>query len=170
MADLLKVSQILAQNEAEHSGLLKVSQVLAQIEYMGVPDSIAVAPIDPTINEGQTQQFIAIGNETDITTACTWTSSNTVCATINASTGLATGLSVGTATIRATIDTVYYEVTLTVNATARYWVGNSGLWTDAAHWSLSSGGVGGATVPTILHEVFVDENSFSTAGQIIKVI
>jgi hypothetical protein len=166
---LLKVSQVLAQSEAQHAGLLKVSQILAQIEYMGVPDSIVVTPSSPTVGEGQTQQFVATGNGTDITTSCTWTSSNTSCATINASTGLATGLSVGTTTIRATIDSVYYEVPLTISAAARYWVGNSGLWTDSTHWSLTSGGAGGATVPTVLHDVYVDENSFTEPGHHIKV-
>ncbi|MBN2713930.1 MAG: hypothetical protein JXR97_16040 [Planctomycetes bacterium] len=31
---------------------------------------------------------------------------------------------------------------------SRYWVGRSGNWSDTAHWSLSSGGAGGASVPT----------------------
>jgi hypothetical protein len=54
-------------------------------------------------------------------------------------------------------------------STDRYWVGGSGLWTDTAHWALTSGGVGGAAAPTINDDVYIDENSFSTAGQIIKV-
>ena len=30
----------------------------------------------------------------------------------------------------------------------RYWVGNGGNWSDTAHWSTTSGGSGGASVPT----------------------
>jgi hypothetical protein len=32
-------------------------------------------------------------------------------------------------------------------AADRYWVGGAGNWNDASHWSLASGGVGGATIP-----------------------
>jgi len=30
----------------------------------------------------------------------------------------------------------------------RYWVGGDGTWADTAHWSTSSGGAGGASIPT----------------------
>ena len=43
----------------------------------------------------------------------------------------------------------------------RYWVGNSGNWNDISHWSYTSGGEGGAQVPTINDDVIFDENSFS---------
>ncbi|WP_127125167.1 T9SS type A sorting domain-containing protein [Pseudoflavitalea rhizosphaerae] len=46
---------------------------------------------------------------------------------------------------------------------ARYWVGGSGDWNDASHWSLTSGGAGGACVPTVNDDVFFDAQSF-TAG------
>lgn len=46
----------------------------------------------------------------------------------------------------------------------RYWIGNSGNWSDTAHWSTSSGGPGGAAVPTLTDDVHFDNNSFSTTG------
>ncbi len=33
-------------------------------------------------------------------------------------------------------------------ASSRYWVGGTGNWSDTNHWSLTSGGPGGASVPT----------------------
>ena len=42
---------------------------------------------------------------------------------------------------------------------ARYWIGGTGNWSDTAHWSATSGGVGGASVPTIGDDVYFDSNS-----------
>lgn len=44
----------------------------------------------------------------------------------------------------------------------RYWVGGSGSWATAANWSATSGGAGGASVPTAADNVFF--NSSSSAG------
>lgn len=41
----------------------------------------------------------------------------------------------------------------------RYWVGGTGNWNDIAHWSATSGGVGGASVPTMNDDVYFDSNS-----------
>lgn len=43
----------------------------------------------------------------------------------------------------------------------RYWVGGSGNWdaTTTTHWSTSSGGIGGAPVPTSSNDVYFDANS-----------
>ena len=41
----------------------------------------------------------------------------------------------------------------------RYWVGGSGDWNDPAHWSDTSGGVGGSTVPSYSTAVIVDDSS-----------
>jgi hypothetical protein len=49
----------------------------------------------------------------------------------------------------------------------RYWVGGLGVWTDLVHWSLTSGGAGGASVPGPDDDVFIDSNSFSSPGQYI---
>lgn len=45
-----------------------------------------------------------------------------------------------------------------------YWVGGSGDWNDASHWSLSSGGAGGACIPTVYDDVYFNANSGFTAG------
>jgi hypothetical protein len=42
---------------------------------------------------------------------------------------------------------------------ARYWVGTTGDWTDTAHWSATSGGAGGASVPTSADAVTVNASS-----------
>lgn len=50
----------------------------------------------------------------------------------------------------------------------RYWIGNTGQWDDIAHWSETSGGVGGASKPTVNDAVYIDANSFSSDGQTIS--
>jgi gliding motility-associated-like protein len=45
-----------------------------------------------------------------------------------------------------------------------YWVGDSGRWEDSIHWSLSSGGTGGECIPTLIDDVYFDNNSFSAQG------
>lgn len=42
---------------------------------------------------------------------------------------------------------------------ARYWIGGTGNWNDTAHWSATSGGVSGASVPTMNDDVYFDSNS-----------
>ncbi|MDJ1506940.1 hypothetical protein, partial [Xanthocytophaga agilis] len=51
------------------------------------------------------------------------------------------------------------------SARTLYWVGNSGSWNQASHWSLTSGGTGGECVPTGLDNVIFDANSFTTTGR-----
>jgi len=46
----------------------------------------------------------------------------------------------------------------------RYWVGGTGNWNDTSHWSASSGGSGGASVPTSNDDVFIDSNSGLSGG------
>lgn len=43
----------------------------------------------------------------------------------------------------------------------RYWIGGTGNWSDTTHWSATSGGEYGASVPTSKDDVFFDVNSFS---------
>jgi hypothetical protein len=50
-----------------------------------------------------------------------------------------------------------------------YWVGEGGTWSDAAHWSLSSGGAGGECTPSLVDNVIVDANSFRTTGQTLTI-
>ena len=47
-----------------------------------------------------------------------------------------------------------------------YWVGNSGNWSDANHWSNTSGGVGGVGVPAANDDVFFDSKSFKKNGSV----
>src|SRR5690606_29576651 len=51
----------------------------------------------------------------------------------------------------------------------RYWVGGSGDWNDAAHWSTTSGGPGGACVPTVSNDVFFDANSFTSGSSEVTI-
>lgn len=53
---------------------------------------------------------------------------------------------------------------------SRYWVGGTGTWDNSSttHWSATSGGASGASVPTLADDVFFDENSFSGDGQVVS--
>ncbi|MBI5325263.1 MAG: hypothetical protein HZB41_08340 [Ignavibacteriae bacterium] len=55
-----------------------------------------------------------------------------------------------------------------INPRNFYWVGGSGNWSDGTHWSLTSGGIGGACTPTAIDNVFFDANSFKMLGQIVN--
>lgn len=51
----------------------------------------------------------------------------------------------------------------------RFWVNNGGSWSDGAnHWSLSSGGSPGATVPGVNDSAIIDFNSLSASGETIS--
>jgi len=52
---------------------------------------------------------------------------------------------------------------------ARYWVGGAGDWNDSAHWSNTSGGAGGACVPTVSNDVFFDANSFTAGSSAVTI-
>ncbi|MFK8056462.1 MAG: gliding motility-associated C-terminal domain-containing protein [Saprospiraceae bacterium] len=45
----------------------------------------------------------------------------------------------------------------------RYWIGDTGSWEDRSNWSYTSGGAGGACIPTAANNVIFDAASFSTA-------
>ena len=51
----------------------------------------------------------------------------------------------------------------------RYWVGNGGTWdgSSTTHWSATSGGAGGASVPTSADSVYFDTNSFTALGGVV---
>jgi len=52
----------------------------------------------------------------------------------------------------------------------RFWVGNGGNWSDNTnHWSDSSGGSPGVSLPTSADDVYFDANSFDTSGQTVTV-
>jgi uncharacterized protein YjdB len=80
--------------------------------------SISVTPTNPSIAQGTTQQFTAIGTYSDgtswdITSEVTWKSDNTSVATVSP-TGLATTVAQGTATITAASGNISGSVTLTI--------------------------------------------------------
>lgn len=50
-----------------------------------------------------------------------------------------------------------------------FWVGGDGDWSDAANWSFTSGGPGGACLPNGNTNVFFDTNSFTAPNQIVNV-
>ncbi|MGM0498385.1 MAG: hypothetical protein ACQESJ_10740, partial [Bacteroidota bacterium] len=57
----------------------------------------------------------------------------------------------------------------TLKAQERYWVNGSGSWNDSGHWAETSGGEGGAEIPTKDDDVIIDRNSFSKPGQSIRI-
>lgn len=59
-------------------------------------------------------------------------------------------------------------ITFTTPVT-RYWVGNAGSWNDTAHWSASSGGAGGASVPLCHDTVNINASSITVGGQTITI-
>jgi len=50
-----------------------------------------------------------------------------------------------------------------------YWVNGSGNWSDTSHWSYSSGGPGGACIPTPVDNVFFDNNSFYSISENVDI-
>jgi hypothetical protein len=80
--------------------------------------SIAVTPVNPSIQPGGTQQFTATGTYSDtstqdLTSSVTWSSLTPTVATIVPG-GLATGVAAGTSTISATKNSITGSTTLTV--------------------------------------------------------
>jgi hypothetical protein len=82
--------------------------------------AIVVTPASPSIPQGTTQQFTAIGtysdnSTTDLTSTATWATSNGAVATVAAG-GLATSVGAGSTSITATTGTMAGSTTLTVLA------------------------------------------------------
>jgi uncharacterized protein YjdB len=81
--------------------------------------SLAVAPVNPSINIGNTQQFVALGTFSDNTTrdisaVSTFSSASTNVASVVAGTGLALGKAQGTSVISASSGGLTGNATLTV--------------------------------------------------------
>jgi gliding motility-associated-like protein len=51
----------------------------------------------------------------------------------------------------------------------RYWVGGSGDWNESAHWSNTSGGPGGACVPTVANDVYFNASSFTSGSSTVTI-
>lgn len=59
-------------------------------------------------------------------------------------------------------------VTITsAGPTTKYWVGGTGNWSSTSHWSATSGGSSGASVPDATEVARFDSASFSGAGQTV---
>ena len=87
-----------------------------------VLSSIAVTPPNPSISDGTSQQFTAMGTYSDgstqnLTNSVTWLSSNASVAKIN-SMGFASGVGIGGSSIQAALGSVAGSTTLTVTAAA----------------------------------------------------
>lgn len=64
---------------------------------------------------------------------------------------------------------VFFTYVQWVCATDYFWVGGKGHWNDANHWSLLSGGNGGAGVPGIHDDVFFDNQSFISSRDYVAI-
>ncbi|MEI6766598.1 MAG: hypothetical protein WCM76_13275, partial [Bacteroidota bacterium] len=68
---------------------------------------------------------------------------------------------------------IFAITTLRAFATDYYWVASggssSGNWSDAVHWSTTSGGTGGSSIPGSADNVFFDANSFISAGRVVTI-
>ncbi len=62
-----------------------------------------------------------------------------------------------------------FLMSLSAYSTDLYWIGGTGNWNDATHWSTTSGGGAGAVTPTLSDNVFFDINSFTAPGQTVTV-
>lgn len=51
----------------------------------------------------------------------------------------------------------------------RYWIGGSGSWNDLNHWSETSGGAGGASVPTMTDNAHFNADSFTATNQRVTI-
>ena len=72
--------------------------------------------------------------------------------------------------IKDTHDKVVKTVDLIKYDPDRFWVGDGGNWSDnTTHWSATSNGTPGASLPTSADNVFFDANSFSSASQTVTV-
>jgi plastocyanin len=88
----------------------------------GILVSIAITPVNPTVNKGETEQFVATGtfsdsSTQDISSSVTWTTGTSSVATISA-TGLASTLAQGTTSVTASLNGISGSTTLTVNPAA----------------------------------------------------
>ena len=56
-----------------------------------------------------------------------------------------------------------------LSAQNRYWVNGAGNWNDIQHWSLTSGGEAGVSVPTLNNDVYFDNNSFTQNSNTVNI-
>jgi hypothetical protein len=115
----------LASGIAVGSSLITATfETLSTTSLLTVTDailtSIAVTPVNPSIAKGLTQQLTAMGTysdgtSNDITSSATWSSGDTLVATVNVN-GLASGMTVGSSLMTATVDALSGNTRLNVTA------------------------------------------------------
>lgn len=91
----------------------------ASVIVLGALQSITVTPANPSLTQGETLQFVAMGQYAgggSQAVSAAFTSSNPAVATISNSGGLASAVSVGTTTISASFGSFNASTTLTVVA------------------------------------------------------
>jgi hypothetical protein len=62
-----------------------------------------------------------------------------------------------------------FLTTFSTRAANFYWVGGTGKWSDAKHWSASSGGPAGSAIPGMNDDVYFDQHSFTADKQTVMV-
>ncbi len=60
-------------------------------------------------------------------------------------------------------------VTLKTSPNTFYWIGNTGDWSDASHWSETSGGITACFVPKNNDTLIFDQNSFNLPNQTVTI-
>lgn len=103
--------------------------------------------------------FGASSGTTTITAAVTSLSNVTFRQVVGAGAAAWTGTSLGNLGSNS-------GITFTTPVT-RYWVNDSGSFSDTAHWSATSGGASGASVPLPQDTVIFDANSFTVSDNIV---
>jgi gliding motility-associated-like protein len=62
-----------------------------------------------------------------------------------------------------------FLTTFSIRAANFYWVGGTGKWSDAKHWSATSGGPSGSAVPGVNDDVYFDQQSFTADKQTVMI-
>ncbi len=136
--------------------------------------SIAITPVNPTIQIGSTEPFTATGTYSNsstqnITSQVTWSSSNTAIATISSS-GVASGVGGGSSNITATLGSITNSTKLTVQpATLVITTASLPNGTQGASYTASLTSTGGTApiVWTLTNSTLLPAGlSMSSAGQI----
>jgi hypothetical protein len=139
--------------------------------------SISLAPVNPSIALGSTQQFTATGtyndsSTQDVTATVTWASATPSVATIVANTGLATTTGIGTSQITATLGGVKSTSdTLTVVNPAPVISNLSPLHSPAgAGFTLSVNGSGFVSASTVSFNGKTEATTFGSGTQLMAAI
>jgi hypothetical protein len=157
------VSQIVTEVSSLNNGYQSLSQLVVEVAYTIKPTVISFDPAEGVAGD----EITITGTNFAYDAVVTF---NGVAATIktNVPTEIVAIVPALASTGKIAVDTVESLTDFVVITYVRYWIGNTGYWTDTAHWSTTSGGVGGASVPTAGTDVFIDSNSFTEPGHHIE--